>query len=771
MKKLFIFLITLLTVVLVNAQSIQRTMVIQEIGTGTWCQYCPGAAMGADDLIANGCAVAVIEYHNGDGFTNAASNARISYYGISGFPTAFFDGTLSYVGGSNTQSMYPQYLPLYNQRHAIQSPLSIDIAGTNSGSTYNLTLSLHKLADIIDTTLRVQVVLTESNIAYSWQGQNHLNYVERLMAPNELGSVVNFGNGDMQIINVSFTKDAAWVASNCEIVVFLQNNATKEILNGAKVALNSLQAPPSVNFSGNPTTGCGPLTVNYTDLSAGVTTWQWSFPGGTPSTSSVQNPVVVYSTTGVYDATLTAWSGIRGNKNVKTGFMNVSMAPAAPGTPAGNTSLCSNPGIEVYTTSGASGSISYNWDLQPPSAGTVANNGISCSINWNASFAGTAQLKVQGSNTCGTGAWSPTLAITLSQQPTQAGTPTGPDQLCINPPNSDYATSGGTPATAYIWDLTPSTAGVVNASWTTCTIDWSNTFTGTAQLKVSAMNGGCQGAWSNAINITINQLPTAYPVTGGGSYCATGGSGLPVGVNNSQTSTNYTLYLNGNATTNTIPGTGNAISFGNQTTAGTYTVVAATTTGSCTTNMTGNAVIGIDPQAPNAPAPPTGSLYPESGTVVNYTTTGATYATSYDWSVVPSNAGTFAGTTTTGTITWSSTFVGQATIQVKGINSCGNSSNSSLTVNVVTVGLNDLNKNKALLVFPNPVKGTVNLISDIIEKGEVNVVNSLGSSVITLHNVNLTKGYKLDVSKLQSGVYFITVSSGNSNEVVKITVQ
>ena len=43
-----------------------RENVVVEIATGTWCQYCPGAAMGADDLISNGHDVAVIEYHGGD---------------------------------------------------------------------------------------------------------------------------------------------------------------------------------------------------------------------------------------------------------------------------------------------------------------------------------------------------------------------------------------------------------------------------------------------------------------------------------------------------------------------------------------------------------------------------------------------------------------------------------------------------------------------------------------------------------------------------------
>lgn len=47
--------------------------------------------------------------------------------------------------------------------------------------------------------------------------------------------------------------------------------------------------------------------VDYTDLSQNYpTSWQWTFPGGTPATSTLQNPNVVYSTPGCYGATLIA---------------------------------------------------------------------------------------------------------------------------------------------------------------------------------------------------------------------------------------------------------------------------------------------------------------------------------------------------------------------------------------------------------------------------------------------------------------------------------
>ena len=94
--------------------------------------------MGADDLIANGKQVAVIENHNGDSYANPYSNARNSYYGITGYPTAYFDGGNAVVGGDHTQSMYNYYLPKYNQRIVINSSFTIQLYGTNAGNNYNV---------------------------------------------------------------------------------------------------------------------------------------------------------------------------------------------------------------------------------------------------------------------------------------------------------------------------------------------------------------------------------------------------------------------------------------------------------------------------------------------------------------------------------------------------------------------------------------------------------------------------------------------------------
>jgi len=63
--------------------------------------------------------------------------------------------------------------------------------------------------------------------------------------------------------------------------------------------------PPAVNFSIDTSSGCVPLTVNFTDLSFSnetITNWYWDFGNG--DTSTAQNPTVNYVDTGLFNVTL-----------------------------------------------------------------------------------------------------------------------------------------------------------------------------------------------------------------------------------------------------------------------------------------------------------------------------------------------------------------------------------------------------------------------------------------------------------------------------------
>jgi len=73
---------------------------------------------------------------------------------------------------------------------------------------------------------------------------------------------------------------------------------------------------PISNFSvDNQFIGTG-TTVQFTDASTNSpNSWQWSFPGGSPSVSTAQNPNITYNTNGIFDATLTT-SNLSGSNTV-----------------------------------------------------------------------------------------------------------------------------------------------------------------------------------------------------------------------------------------------------------------------------------------------------------------------------------------------------------------------------------------------------------------------------------------------------------------------
>ncbi|WP_165851379.1 M43 family zinc metalloprotease [Brumimicrobium aurantiacum] len=74
---------------------------------------------------------------------------------------------------------------------------------------------------------------------------------------------------------------------------------------------------------------CAGGTVNFQDLSySGPTGWSWTFSGGSPSTSTSQNPSVTYNTPGTYEVSLTADDGSNSRTETKTGYITVLPTPA-----------------------------------------------------------------------------------------------------------------------------------------------------------------------------------------------------------------------------------------------------------------------------------------------------------------------------------------------------------------------------------------------------------------------------------------------------------
>jgi subtilisin-like proprotein convertase family protein/uncharacterized protein YjdB len=92
--------------------------------------------------------------------------------------------------------------------------------------------------------------------------------------------------------------------------------------------------------------------------------------------------------------------------------------------------------------------------------------------------------------------------------------------------------------------------------------------------------------------MVVNALPVVQDVTGGGGYCA-GGAGVAVGIDTTENNMLYKL-MDGTGTVLTMVGNGGALSFGNQTAAGSYSVTAVSLLG-CMQAMNGTATVVVNP--------------------------------------------------------------------------------------------------------------------------------------------------------------------------------
>ena len=126
---------------------------------------------------------------------------------------------------------------------------------------------------------------------------------------------------------------------------------------------------PVADFSATPTSGCGPLSVSFKDLSTNNPVfWQWDFGNG--QTSTQQNPSVTYAA-GTYTVTLIVRNSSGTNATRKTNYITVFPYPLI--NFATNLTLACAPANIQFTdksTPGQGTITAWTWDLGD---GTTSN--------------------------------------------------------------------------------------------------------------------------------------------------------------------------------------------------------------------------------------------------------------------------------------------------------------------------------------------------------------------------------------------------------------
>ena len=109
----------------------------------------------------------------------------------------------------------------------------------------------------------------------------------------------------------------------CSFLVFLSNCSSDE-----DPQPNPTPDPIVANFTSDVTNINAGDIVSFTDGSTeNPNTWSWTFEGGTPETSTEENPKVLYLSAGTYDVTLTVSNATSNDTETKSGFITVEARP------------------------------------------------------------------------------------------------------------------------------------------------------------------------------------------------------------------------------------------------------------------------------------------------------------------------------------------------------------------------------------------------------------------------------------------------------------
>jgi gliding motility-associated-like protein len=351
----------------------------------------------------------------------------------------------------------------------------------------------------------------------------------------------------------------------------------------------TVKKPPTVSLA-TISNACGSAsitpnaTVNACAPAGGTLTYAWSFPGGTPSSSSVVTPgPITYPAGGPYTVSLVVTNEC-GPSNTATQTFTVNTSPVITNTTLSQT-ICSGSATSLVTLTATPAGTTFSWTA-------IATVGVSGFLT-----SGTSTIPVQTITTTSSSPGTVTYIIT----PTVGGcvgtavnyvVTVNPAPTITTQPVSSSVCLGGSPTPLTLAlnssAVTPSyqwysninnntTGGTLITGATNATYTPPATANGTLYYYcvITLSSGGCSSLTSAVAAVTVNALPaiTTQPLST--QNICVGGSipGLTVAYSGGLGTATYQWYSNTNASTTggTMVGT-NSASYTPPafTTAGTY---------------------------------------------------------------------------------------------------------------------------------------------------------------------------------------------------------
>jgi len=187
-------------------------------------------------------------------------------------------------------------------------------------------------------------------MSFNYSGDN--NWIDHIQAT---GSAIDIFENQSPLYGTGVAYDAGTyktIAASHEFGGFDDGTSpsTKEELMNAYLEFLGFSSTLTALFSSNTIEICENEVVEFYDMSIGdVISWEWEFEGGQPETSSFQNPMVMYSTAGVYDVTLTVSNGVDSHSFIIEDYITVNICTNVDEKIFNTISVYPNPNSGIFT--------------------------------------------------------------------------------------------------------------------------------------------------------------------------------------------------------------------------------------------------------------------------------------------------------------------------------------------------------------------------------------------------------------------------------------
>ncbi|MFZ4398655.1 MAG: T9SS type A sorting domain-containing protein [Bacteroidales bacterium] len=499
------------------------------------------------------------------------------------------------------------------------------------------------------------------------QGQNSVTYTIPVItnATSYIWTLPIGATGTSSTNSITVNYGTTTVSGN--ITVKGNNSCGNGTASSLAITVNPLPvAAGTISGTTNVCQGQASLTYIVPTIT-NATSYLWTIPSGSTGTSTTNSITVNYGTSAVSGNIKVKASNSCGIRDSSVLAITVISLPIAAGTITGLTTACQGQSSVNYTVPVITNAISYSWTLPTGATGTSSSNSINVSYGISAI---SGNIKVKGSNSCGIRD-SSVLAITVNPLPAAAGTITGLITVCQGQNIVSYTVPVITNATSYSWTLPTGATGT--SSTNSITVNY-GTSAVSGNIKVKGSNS-CGIRDSSVLAISVNPLPIAAGTISGTTTVCQGQSVIIYTVPAITNATSYLWTLpsgaTGTSTTNSI-----SVNYGTSAVSGNIKVKASN---SCGTRDSSVLAITVNP-LPIAAGSISGSTTVCQGqNSVTYTVPTITNSTSYLWTL-PTGA-TGSSTTNSITVNYGTTAV-SGNITVRGNNSCGDGTASTLAITV-----------------------------------------------------------------------------------------